>query len=156
MATNFKIDQLDRRILAMLIKNARVPFVEIGRVCKVSGAAIHQRVQQLVEAKIIRGSQFNLSPKALGYQTCAFIGIQLNLITRTSHDEAFAKLMKIPEIIECHHISGKYSLLVKVYTKDNEHLKQLIIEKIQSIPEVTFTETYVSLEEGFERQVSVE
>jgi Lrp/AsnC family transcriptional regulator, regulator for asnA, asnC and gidA len=156
MSTNTKIDYLDRKILSILTKNARVPFVEVARLCKVSGAAIHQRVQQLVAEKVIRGSQFNLSPNALGYQTCAFIGIQLNLITRKSHDEAFAKLMNIPEIVECHHISGKYSLLAKVYTKDNEHLKLLIIEKIQSIPEVTFTETYISLQEGFERQVSVE
>jgi Lrp/AsnC family transcriptional regulator, regulator for asnA, asnC and gidA len=156
MATNIKIDQLDKKILSMLTKNARMPFVEIARACKVSGAAIHQRVQQMVAAGIIKGSQFNLSPRALGYQTCAFIGIQLNLITRKSHDDAFNKLMEIPEIVECHHISGKYSLLVKVYTRNNEHLKLLIIEKIQSIPEVTFTETYVSLQEGIERQVSVE
>jgi len=152
---NFHIDSLDKKILSILTKDARTPFVEVARSCNVSGAAIHQRVQQMISAGVIRGSQFNISPRAMGYNTCAFIGIQLNLITRKSHIEAYDKIMKIPEIVECHHVSGKHSLLIKIYTKNNEHLKDIIIEKIQSIPEVTSTETFISLQEGFERQVSI-
>jgi Lrp/AsnC family transcriptional regulator, regulator for asnA, asnC and gidA len=153
---NFKIDSLDKKILTLLTKNARMPFVEVAKECKVSGAAIHQRVQLMVESGVIKGSQFNLSPRAMGYNTCAFIGIQLNLITRKSHIEAFNSIMKIPEIVECHHVSGKHSLLVKIYTKNNETLKNIIIEQIQTIPEVTFTETFISLQEGFERQVPID
>ena len=128
-------------------------FLEIGRKCKVSGAAIHQRVQLLKKNKVITGSQINISPKGLGYTTCAYIGIQVNLISGKSHGEVFTKINQIPEIVECHHISGKYSLFVKIYTKDNEHLKNIIIEKVQSIPEVTGTETFISLQEGFMRQL---
>lgn len=153
---NFKIDSLDKKILSLLTKNARMAFVEVARECKVSGAAVHQRVQQMVAAGVIKGSQFNLSPRAMGYNTCAFIGIQLNLITRKSHIDAFSKIMKIPEIVECHHVSGKHSLLIKIYTKSNENLKNIIIEQIQTIPEVTFTETFISLQEGFERQVAID
>lgn len=153
---NFHLDSLDKKILTLLTKNARMPFVEVARSCGVSGAAIHQRVQQMYEAGVIKGSQFNISPRAMGYNTCAFIGIQLHLITTKSHNEAFSKIMKIPEIIECHHVSGKHSLLVKIYTKNNENLKNIIIEKIQSIPEVISTETFISLQEGFERQVGIE
>lgn len=153
---NFKVDSLDRKILSFLIKNARMPFVEVARECGVSGAAVHQRVNQMLAAGVIKGSQFILSHWALGYRTCAFIGIQLNLITRKSHIDAFSKIMKIPEIVECHHISGKYSLFAKVYTKDNEHLKNVIVEKVQSIPEVISTETFISLQEGFERQVAID
>ncbi len=153
---NFKLDSLDKKILSFLTKNARMPFVEVAKECHVSGAAIHQRVQQMVASGVIKGSQFNLSPRAMGYNTCAFIGIQLNLITRKSHIEAFNKIMKIPEIVECHHVSGKHSLLIKIYTQSNENLKDIIIEQIQTIPEVTFTETFISLQEGFERQVAIE
>jgi Lrp/AsnC family transcriptional regulator, regulator for asnA, asnC and gidA len=153
---NFKIDSLDRKILSFLTKNARMPFVEVAKNCGVSGAAVHQRVQQMIAGGVIKGSQFNLSPRAMGYNTCAFIGIQLNLLTRKSHIEAFSKILSIPEIVECHHISGKYSLMAKIYTKNNENLKDIIVEKIQSIPEVVSTETFISLQEGFERQVSID
>jgi Lrp/AsnC family transcriptional regulator for asnA, asnC and gidA len=152
---NFHIDSLDKKILSILTKDARTPFVEVARSCGVSGAAIHQRVQQMISAGVIKGSQFNLSPRAMGYNTCAFIGIQLHLITRKSHIEAYDKIMKVPEIVECHHVSGKHSLLIKIYTKNNENLKDIIVEKIQSIPEVISTETFISLQEGFERQVSI-
>jgi Lrp/AsnC family transcriptional regulator, regulator for asnA, asnC and gidA len=149
------IDTLDRRILDFLMKDARMPYLEIARHCKVSGAAIHQRVQKLKDSGIIAGSQVMMNPKGMGYMTCAFIGIQVNLTSTSTHDEVFKKIRQIPEIVECHHISGKYSLLIKIYTRNNEHLKKIIVEQIQSIPEISFTETYISLEEGFDRQLSV-
>lgn len=155
MQNSFRIDTLDRRILTLLIADARTPYVEVARKCKVSGAAVHQRIAKLEEAGVISGSQFKLSPQALGYMTCAFIGIQVNLTSNSTHDEVFKKIMQIPEIVECHHISGKYSLLIKIYTQNNEHLKRIIVEKIQSIPEITFTETFISLETGFERALPV-
>lgn len=153
---NFKLDSLDKRILSLLSKDARMPFLEVARKCKVSGAAIHQRVQKMMEALVISGSQVNVSHKRMGYLTCAFIGIQVNLTSTTTHDEVFQKISRIPEIVECHHITGKYSLLVKILSKNNEHLKQIIVEHIQSIPEIVATETFISLEEGFVRNLPVE
>jgi Lrp/AsnC family transcriptional regulator for asnA, asnC and gidA len=91
----------------------------------------------------------------MGYLTCAFIGIQVNLTSTSTHNEVFNKIRKIPEIVECHHISGKYSLLIKIITRNNEHLKQIIVEQIQSIPEISFTETFISLQEGFSRQLPI-
>lgn len=155
MHSNFHLDTLDRRILALLLEDARMPFVEVARRCRVSGAAVHQRVARLTEAGVIEGSRFRLSAKALGYMTCAYIGIQVNLTSTSTHNEVFKKIEQIPEIVECHHISGKYSLLVKIYTLNNEHLKQVIVERIQSIPEISFTETFISLEAGFERELPV-
>lgn len=155
MADHFHIDTLDRRILALLVKDARMPYVEVARRCRVSGAAVHQRIAKLTEGGVIDGSFLGLSPKALGYMTCAFIGIQVNLTSTSTHNEVFSKIQQIREIVECHHISGKYSLLVKIYTFNNEHLKQVIVEKIQSIPEISFTETFISLETGFERELPV-
>jgi len=153
---NFRLDSLDKRILSFLTKDARMPFLEVARQCKVSGAAVHQRVQKMQEAGVISGSQVNLSHKEMGYLTCAFIGIQVNLTATSTHEEVFQKISRIPEIVECHHITGSYSLLVKILSRNNEHLKKIIVEKIQSIPEIVATETFISLEEGFVRQLPVE
>jgi len=155
MIHHFHLDSLDKKILNILTADARIPYLEVARQCKVSGAAIHQRIQKMTEAGVISGTQFNLSNKGLGYLTCAFIGIQINLTTTRTHVEVFEKIRQVPEIVECHHITGKYSLLLKIYAHDNEHLKKIIIEKIQSIPEIIFTETFISLEEGFIRQLPV-
>ncbi|MCK9616258.1 MAG: Lrp/AsnC ligand binding domain-containing protein [Lentimicrobiaceae bacterium] len=156
MDTHFHLDSLDKKILGYLTQNARISYLEIARNCRVSGAAIHQRIQKMTGAGIFSGIQFTLKTKNIGYLTCAFIGIQVNLTSTRTHEEVFEKIKQIPEIVECHHISGKYSLLVKIYTRNNEHLKNIIVEKIQSLPEITFTETFISLEEGFTRQISVD
>lgn len=152
---DFHIDSLDKRILSFLIQDARLPYLEIARKCNVSGAAIHQRVQKMQAAGVITGSQVTLSYKDMGYLTCAFIGVQVNLTATSTHDEVFLKISHIHEIVECHHISGRYSLLLKILTRNNEHLKKIIVEKIQSIPEIVATETFISLEEGFVRQLPV-
>ncbi len=156
MDHNFHLDSLDKRILSILIRDARTPFLEIARNCRVSGAAIHQRVHKMIEAGVITGSQYSLNPKRFGYLTCAFIGLQVNLTSRSTHEEVFEKIKKIPEIVECHHITGKYSLLIKIHAHNNEHLKKIIVSKIQSVYEITSTETFLSLEEGFTRQLPIE
>jgi Lrp/AsnC family transcriptional regulator for asnA, asnC and gidA len=156
MANHFHLDSLDKRILNILMRNARAPFLEVARKCGVSGAAIHQRVQKMIEEGVITGSQFTLDPKKLDFNTCAFIGIQVNLTHDKTHEEVFQKIMEIPEVVECHHITGKYSLLLKIFTRSNEHLKKILVEKVQSILEITNTETFISLEEGFLRQLPVE
>jgi Lrp/AsnC family transcriptional regulator for asnA, asnC and gidA len=155
MKNSFQIDNLDRKILDLITLDARIPFLEVARKCNISGAAVHQRINKLIEAGIISGSRFNLSPKALGYHTCAFIGLQVSLVSTSTHEEVFNRIYEIPEIVECHNITGKYSLLLKIFTKSNEHLKNVIVEKIQSIPEIISTETFISLEEGFTRTLPV-
>ena len=144
MVSNFHLDALDRRILELLMKDARTSYVEIARQCKVTHTAVHQRIRKMKEAGIFSGSQLVFNPANMGYLTCAFIGIQVNLTSTSTHNEVFNKIRKIPEIVECHHISGKYSLLIKI-----------IIEQIQSIPEISFTETFISLQEGFARQLPI-
>lgn len=156
MKYQVKLDSLDKRILSILSGNARVPYLEIARTCGVSGAAVHQRIQKMTEEGVIRGSHVDINPRKFGFNTCAFVGIQINLTRETTHQEVFDKITKISEIVECHHITGKYSLLAKIFTKSNEHLKTILVEKIQSIREITSTETFISLEVGFTRQLPVE
>ncbi len=153
MTDRFQIDSLDRKILSILTRNARAPFLEVARECGVSGAAIHQRVQRLTRLGIISGSQFNVEPKKLGYHTCAYIGIYLENAA-LFHDVS-VKLKNIPEITQCHYTTGQYAMFVKVFAKDNEHLREVLADKIQSINGLSRTETFISLEVMIDRQLPV-
>jgi Lrp/AsnC family transcriptional regulator for asnA, asnC and gidA len=153
MSKYLQIDSLDRKILSILTKDARTPFLEVARECKVSGAAIHQRVQRLIRFGVISGSQFILEPKKLGYNTCAYIGIFLE--NASLFKDVSEKLIKIPEIIQCHYTTGQYSMFIKVYTRDNEHLKYILADKIQAINGISRTETFISLDVLVNRQLPV-
>ena len=152
MAT-YQIDSTDQKILSFLVKNARMPFLEIARECGVSGAAIHQRVKRLEANGVITGSRLLVKPQALGLNVCAFISISLSEANK--YPEVVASLKKIPEIVECHFVTGKYAILIKVYCFDNDHLMEIILSTIQNIPYIQSTETMISLDEAIERQVWV-
>ncbi len=145
-------DKLDLKILNMLSSNARKPFLEIARECNVSGAAIHQRIQKLLSAGIIKGFESIISPDALGYDTCAYIGFFLSDPSR--FPDAVEALKKIPEIVECHYTTGKYDIFIKVYTRSNEGLLQFIQNRLQPIG-IGRTETIISFKEEFRRQVPI-
>jgi Lrp/AsnC family transcriptional regulator, regulator for asnA, asnC and gidA len=147
------IDSLDRKILSILTKNARIPFLEVARECNVSGAAIHQRVQRLTKLGIISGSQFTVDPKKLGYNTCAYMGIFLD--NAAYFNDVSKKLMNVPEITQCHYTTGQWAMFLEIYAKDNEHLRRVLAEKIQSIPGIMRTETFISLEVMVDRQLPV-
>jgi Lrp/AsnC family transcriptional regulator, regulator for asnA, asnC and gidA len=147
------IDELDQKILKLITKNARIPFLEVARECGVSGAAIHQRVQRLLNLGVVTGSEFILDPEKLGYNTCAFMGIHLE--KASFHKQVVEQLMKIPEIIECHYTTGQYAIFVKIQTKTNKHLKQIIDDEFQKIEGIARTETFMSLLVEFERQAPI-
>jgi len=153
MEENLHIDSLDRKILKLITENARIPYLEVARECNVSGAAIHQRIQRLMRLGVITGSEFILNPKKIGFQTCAYIGVFLE--SAHLYPEVVKKLREIPEITQCHYTTGNYSIFIKVYTKSNEDLKNVLVEKLQSISGIERTETFISLEEAFARQIPI-
>ena len=148
------LDATDRKILRFLIKNARTPFLEIARECGISGAAIHQRIKKLEELGVIQGSRLVVAPKSLGFDVCAFIMIRTSDITRQL--DTVEQLSKIDEVVECHYITGSYNLLIKVYCVDNEHLMRTIFDKILHVQGVASTQTYMSLNESFRREIQVD
>ena len=148
-----KIDKLDKKILAILSKNARIPFKDVAAECGVSRAAIHQRVQHLIETNVITGSGFDVNPKSLGYRTCTYVGI--NLEKGSMYKDVVKRLVAIPEIVECHFTTGSYTMLIKCYAKDNEQLMDLLNNKLQTIPGVVSTETLISLEQSIKREIPV-
>lgn len=123
------LDQLDKKILCLIAEDARIPFLEVARECKVSGAAIHQRIQKLTNLGVLKGSQFVIDPEKIGFETCAYMG--LNLKNPENFDEVVEALKKIPEIVECHYTTGEYDLFIKVYAHNNHHLLTIIHDKLQ-------------------------
>ena len=148
-----KIDNLDKKILSILSKNARIPFKDVAAECNVSRAAIHQRVQHLIENGVIMGSGFDVNPKSLGYSTCTYVGITLE--RGSMYKDVVACLYQIPEVVECHFTTGPYTMMVKLYARDNEQLMQLLNGHLQDIPGVVATETLISLEQSIKRDIPV-
>jgi len=148
-----KIDGIDKQILIELTANSRTPILEISRKIGISGAAIHQRIKKLNDSGLIAGHQLKINPKILGYSTLAFIGVYFDKAERNF--EAIKKMKKIPEILECHYTTGNWSVLVKVICKNNEHLMTILNKQIQCIEGVSRTETFISLEQQIDRQISI-
>jgi len=148
-----KIDKLDRRILEIISQNARIPFKDVAEVCDVSRAAIHQRVQKMIEMKVIIGSGYQINPKVLGFNTCTYIGVKLE--RGSMYKDVVPELEKIPEVVECHFTTGPYTMLIKLYAKDNEHFMELLNGRIQEISGVISTETLISLRQSFKREIPI-
>lgn len=151
--TTYQIDHIDQKILSFLVKNARMPFLEIARECGVSGTAIHQRVKKMESMGIITGSTLLVKPQALGLNVCAFVGVSLS--QANSYPQVVEALKEMSEVVECHFITGNHALLLKIYCFNHDHLMEILVNTIQNIPSVMKTETWVSLDRAIERQVWV-
>ena len=147
------MDSIDCRIINFLRKNAKIPIAELSEQIGISGAAIHKRIKKLENKKIFTGSQINVDPKKIGFTTLAFIGIYLEKAVDVNF--AIKELNAIEEITECHYTTGDWSILIKIYCKDNEHLMKLLNKRIQAINGVSRTETFISLDQQISRQIKV-
>lgn len=145
-------DILDRKILRMIAADARVPFLEVARACNVSGAAIHQRIQKLTNLGILKGSRYIIDPEKIGYETCAYIG--LNLKDPETFDTVAEKLKDIPEVVECHYTTGDYDMFIKIYAVNNHHLLNIIHDKLQPLG-LSRSETIISFNSAFSRQMPI-
>lgn len=148
-----KIDELDLKILSIITKNARTPFKDVADVCGVSRAAVHQRVQRMFENGVIIGSGYHVNPKMLGYQLCVYVGIILE--KGSMYKSVATALENIPEVVETQFTLGAYSMLIKLYARDDRHLMELLNAKIQEIPGVSNTETLTALDQRFTRTLPI-
>lgn len=147
-----QLDALDKKILRLVAEDARIPFLEVARVCNVSGAAIHQRVQKLVNLGVVKGSRFIVDPEKIGYETCAYIGLYLR--EPEKFDEVVEALRKIPEIVECHYTTGDFDMFIKLYAHNNHHLLNIIHDKLQPLG-LSRSETIISFNSAIDRQIPV-
>lgn len=153
MSSGIKIDGIDKVIIKRLVDDARTPILAIAREVGISGAAIHQRLRKLEDSDLMVGSRLILNPKALGFTTTAFIGIFLE--SASLYSSAIKKLKNIPEVVECHYTTGNWSILIKILCKNNEDLMYLLNNDIQRIKGVSRTETFISLDQQINRQITI-
>lgn len=148
-----EIDDLDRKILALLMKNAKRPYTEIAQELYVSGGTIHVRMKKLEEAGIVNGYHLSVNYEKLGYDIVSFLGIYLD--KSSLYDDVVAQLTSIPEIVGAHYTTGLYNILAKIVCRDTAHLREVLHDKIQPIRGIQRTETFISLEESVNRPLDI-
>ena len=146
------LDSLDKKILKLIAEDARIPFLEVARSCNVSGAAIHQRIQKLNNMGGSKDSNFIIDPEKIGYETCAYMG--LNLKNPEKFDEVVEELKNIPEVVECHYTTGDYDMFIKIYAVNNHHLLNIIHDRLQPLG-LSRSETIISFNSAFSRQLPI-
>ncbi len=145
------LDELDIQILDILVKNSRTPYLEIARMCHVSGGTIHVRMKKMEDLGIIKGTKLIIDNSKLGYDVCCFIGIFLD--KAISYKGVLEKLKTINEIVELHYTTGDYSLFAKVICKSIADLQELLMNSIQIIDGVQRTSTFISLSQPIDRNI---
>jgi len=153
MAGKLNLDKLDLQIIQAMMENAEVSYAELGKKLYVSGGTIHVRIKKLQEYNIVKGTRLNVDLKQLGYDITAFVGIYLE--KSSLYDTVAKELMKIPEIIRLNYITGNYSMFIEVVCKDITQLRFVLHDELQKIKGIERTETFISLEEGFNRILPV-
>lgn len=149
----YTLDELDLQILNLISNDTRMSFLEVSRLCNVSGAAVHQRVQKMIAGGVITGSQFKLDLGMIGYRTCAYLSLHFDGIADA--DLIAQQLIAVPEIVECHATVGECDFLVKIYARDNTHLLNLIRRRIKPLSPLSI-QTMLSGRELLSRQMTLD
>lgn len=143
-----ELDGTDIAILSLLQENCKRPLAEIGKKVGLSAPSVVERIHKLEQAGVITGYVALLDGRQLGLDVTAFIGVS------TDHarviDAVERQVAGIDEVLECHHVTGGHTLVVKVKTRSTAALEQLI-ERVRSLDGVTRTETMVVLSTAVER-----
>jgi Lrp/AsnC family transcriptional regulator for asnA, asnC and gidA len=153
MPDHYEIDNVDNRILEILMKNAKKPYTEVAKMIPVSGGTVHVRMRKLEEIGIVKGTTLLIDHTKLGYDITAFIGIFL--AKSELYDEVIAELEAIPEITNVHYTTGNYSMFARMHCRDTQHLKDVLHDKIQRVNGIVRTDTMISLEESINRNIEL-
>lgn len=153
MSSQLNLDKLDQQIIHHMINDANISYAELGKKFFVSAGTIHVRIKKLQDAGVIKGTKFNVDCKKLGYDVIAFIGIYLK--ESSMYDAVAKELQKMPEIVRLNYTTGNYSMFAEIVCKDISELKSVLHDQLQKIKGIERTETFISLEESFSRNVKV-
>ena len=153
MVAKLNLDELDLQIIHEMTTNAEISYAELGKKLFVSGGTIHVRIKKLQECGIVTGSRLTVDVKQLGYDVIAFIGIYLE--KSSMYDSVATELYKIPEIVRLNYTTGEYSMFAEIVCKDISKLRYVLHDELQKIKGIDRTETFISLEESFNRNVQV-
>lgn len=147
------LDKLDFQIIQEMMENAGISYADLGKKLFVSGGTIHVRIKKLEEIGIVKGTKLNVDLKQLGYDVIAFIGIYLE--KSSLYDSVAKELKKLPQIVRLNYTTGNYSMFAEIVCKDIQQLRFVLHDELQKIKGIERTETFISLEESFSRNVLV-
>lgn len=151
MSKNYEIDNVDLKILNLLMEDAKIPYTEIAKKVFVSGGTVHVRMKKLEEMGVVKGTTLKMDYSKLGYDVTCFLGIYL---TKSSlYYQVVEELRNIPEIVKVHYTTGNYNIFIKIHCKDTRHLRDVLHDKIQKVDGIERTETFISLEESMNRHL---
>ncbi len=137
------MDKIDLQILDAVQTDARIHQAELGRRVGLSAASVNERIHKLERLGVIRGYVALLDDLKLGRDMAAFIEVD---IEHPRYEKAFLDLMiKLTEVQECHHVAGDFSCLLKVRVSDRRALRELVLDRINSLPGVRQTRTILVL-----------
>ncbi|HEX6180536.1 MAG TPA: Lrp/AsnC ligand binding domain-containing protein [Chitinophagaceae bacterium] len=153
MVGKLNLDKLDLQIIHAMMDDAGISYADLGKALFVSGGTIHVRIKKLQEAGIVKGTKLNVDLKELGYDVIAFIGIYLE--KSSLYDSVAKELRKIPQIVRLNYTTGNYSMFAEIVCKDINQLRYVLHDELQKIRGIERTETFISLEESFNRNVQV-
>lgn len=140
-----KLDDIDHKILDMLIDNTRTPFTDIAKKLLISAGTVHVRVKKMEDSGIIKGSSLTLDYHKLGYSFIAYVGVYLQNTSQTKF--VLERINEIPYVTVAHITTGKFNIFCKIRARNTTHAKDVIF-MIDDIEGVYRTETMISLEES--------
>ncbi|CAN5652579.1 Lrp/AsnC ligand binding domain-containing protein [soil metagenome] len=153
MSHKLNLDKLDYQIIQEMMANAEISYADLGKKLFVSGGTIHVRIKKLEEVGVVKGTRLSVDLKSLGYDVIAFIGIYLE--KSSLYDTVAKDLRKIPEIVRLNYTTGNYSMFAEIVCKDIQQLRYVLHDELQKIKGIERTETFISLDESFSRNVIV-
>ncbi len=153
MSKIINLDEIDKKILSILMKNAKTPYTDIAKEIHVSGGTVHVRMNKMEEMGLVKGASLTVDYEKLGYDVAAFLGIYLN--KSSMYDDVASELAKIPEVVGAHYTTGAYSIFAKIICKNTNHLRDVLHDKIQPIQGIQRTETFISLQESINRSIQI-
>ena len=140
------MDSINRRILAELVSNARIPITELARKVGLSKTPVALRIRQMEEMGLIQGYRAILSPLSLGLTHVTYVEARLNDTRQKALEQFNDGVRAISEIEECYMIAGGFDYLLKVRSRDMTHFRQIMAERISALPHIHATTSYVAME----------
>ena len=129
MAENLKIDNVDLKILEILMQDAKKPYTEVAKKAFVSGGTVHVRMSKMEEAGIVEKTTLKVNYAKLGYDITAFIGIFLQ--KSALYEQVMTALKEIPEVVSIHYTTGNYSMFAEIVCKDITQLRFVLHDQLQ-------------------------
>lgn len=149
MSALLNIDELDLKLIQLLMSNADKSYAELGEELFVSAGTIHVRVKKLTELGVIKHKIIEVDLKKVGFDVVAFIGVYLE--KSSLYDSVAKQLKKIPQVVRINYTTGSYSMFIEIVCKDIEQLRKVLHDDLQKVQGIERTETLISLEESLKR-----